>query len=102
MQIIIYSLSVSLSVSVSVCLSVSLSLSVWSTAAPKAPEVMEVSPNLDNVTEFTEMTFTCRGNVGRPAGTFQWFTIADTTVDVTDQVKNEREDFCWLSAMFFT
>ena len=55
---------------------------------------MEVSPNSDNVTEFTEMTFTCRGNVGRPAGTFQWFTIADTTVDVTDQVKNESEDFC--------
>ena len=48
-----------------------------------------MSPNSDNVTEFTEMNFTCRGNVGRPAGTFQWFTIADTTVDVTDQVKNK-------------
>ena len=73
-----------------------------SPAPPKAPEVMQVSPNSDNVTEFTEMTFTCSGNVGRPAGTFQWFTSADTTVDLTDQVKNEREDFFWLSAMVFT
>ena len=96
------SLSVCLSVCMSLCLclclclsvslSLSLSLSVSSTAPPKAPEVMEVSSNSDNVTEFAEMTFTCRGNVGRPAGTFQWFTIADNTVDVTDQVKNERED----------
>ena len=54
---------------------------------------MVVSPNSENVTEYTDVTFTCTGNVGRPAGTFQWFTFNENDVssilDVTNQVTNQ-------------
>ncbi|XP_070202503.1 peroxidasin-like [Littorina saxatilis] len=45
-------------------------------ARPKAP-AMSVMPTTENVTEFTEISFTCSGNVGRPAGSFHWYTFND-------------------------
>ncbi|KAK7487200.1 hypothetical protein BaRGS_00021552 [Batillaria attramentaria] len=56
-------------------------------APPQRPQPMAITPQVgNNVTEFTVLTFSCTGNVGLPAGTFQWFTyFGENPVNVTDQ-----------------
>lgn len=54
-------------------------------APPLSPNAMQVDPASVNssVPEYTVLTFTCQGNVGLPAGLFQWYTfvgIKDTNV----------------------
>lgn len=49
-------------------------------AAPLRPNAMQVLPSSVNssVPEYTVLTFTCQGNVGLPAGSFQWYTFVGT------------------------
>ncbi|XP_076438533.1 uncharacterized protein LOC143277537 isoform X2 [Babylonia areolata] len=55
-------------------------------AAPLAPSAMDTPPNSENATEFSELEFQCSGNVGRPAGTFQWFTfVGSSGQEVTEK-----------------
>ena len=48
-------------------------------AAPLKPKTLTLTPDLDIFTEYQEVTFTCSGNVGRPAGSFWWFVYRGTT-----------------------
>ncbi|KAL8618524.1 hypothetical protein ACOMHN_000669 [Nucella lapillus] len=55
-------------------------------AGPGVPDPMTASPassEMVNVTEFSQMTLACSGNVGLPAGNFSWFTT--TTGDTEDR-----------------